>query len=274
MTRLVPVALAAVLAASCAPALMKLPKLPSGPSGPAPDARDVVADATRECQAVSTYSAEIAVSGMVRAERLRLRLLVGLAGPSSARVEAVAPFGQPLFIFVARGDDAALLLPREDRVLEHGRPEAVLEALAGVPLDAAHLRTTLTGCAVAPDVEGGRTIGDDWRVVRDGSTDLYLHRQTPAAQWHIVSTVHHFQAGSDRASAGDWRAEYRDFQSGLPGRVRLVSNDRRFDLRLTLAQVDVNTVLGDEVFRLQIPQSARPMALDELRNARQGVRKN
>ena len=51
----------------------------------------------------------------------------------------MAPFGQPLFIFVATGDDATLLLPRDERVLEHGRPDAVLEAVAGVPLGAADL---------------------------------------------------------------------------------------------------------------------------------------
>jgi hypothetical protein len=275
MTRLVSVALVAILTVSCAPALVKLPALPSGPPELASDVREALADATSACRAVPTYSAEVAVSGMVRAQRLRFRMLVGLAAPSSARVEGVAPFGQPLFIFVTRADDATLLLPREDRVLQHGRPDAVLEALAGVPLDGADLRTTLTGCAVAPDIEGGRKVGDDWRVVRDGPTDVYLHRQTRAARWQIVSTVHHPRPGSGQEPGGDWRAEYGDFQTGLPRTVRLVSSDgKRFDLRLALSQVDINTALGDDVFRVQIPRSAQPMALDELRNARPGVRKD
>ena len=60
---------------------------------------------------------------------------VGVAAPASARLEAVAPFGPPLFIFAATDDDATLLLPRDERVLEHGRPAEVLDAVAGVPLE-------------------------------------------------------------------------------------------------------------------------------------------
>ena len=67
---------------------------------------------------------------------MRGRLLAGLAAPASARLEAVAPFGPPVFIFVARDDEATLLLPRDRRVLEHGRPTAVLDAVAGVPMSA------------------------------------------------------------------------------------------------------------------------------------------
>jgi hypothetical protein len=128
-------------------------KLPTGPGGPAPDATDAVADATSACRTVSTLSAEVAVSGSVGGHGLRGRLLAGLAPPASARLEAVAPFGQPIFIFVSRGGDATLLLPRDNRVLEHGESDKVLEAVAGVPLDAAGLRTALTGCVVAPDAD-------------------------------------------------------------------------------------------------------------------------
>ena len=39
-----------------------------------------------------------------------------------------------MFIFAAEQNDATLLLPRDERVLEHGRPDAVLETVTGVPL--------------------------------------------------------------------------------------------------------------------------------------------
>src|SRR5207247_11119018 len=135
--------LAALISASCSARLLKLP---SGAGTPAPDAAGALAEATAACRTVSTITAEMAVSGSVGGRRLRARLLAGLASPASARLEAVAPFGPPLFFFVARGGDATLYLPRDDRVLEHGRPAAVLEAIAGVPLDAADLRVTLIGC--------------------------------------------------------------------------------------------------------------------------------
>lgn len=239
-------------------------KLPSGPGTPASDARDAVVQATAACQRVNTLTAEIAVSGSLSGERIRGRMIAGVARPSSARLEAAAPFGAPLFIFVARGDDATLLLPRDDRALEHGRPSAVLEAVAGVPLDPAELRAALTGCAQAPDAEAGRAIGDDWRVVDDGPIEIFLRRDPHAAPWRVVAARHH-----------DWRAEYRDFENDLPRTIRLTSSDgKQFDLKLALSQVDVNTELGADAFAVRIPRSARSITLDELRHARPGVRKN
>src|SRR5439155_5584581 len=134
----------AFVSVSCAPRLMRLPATAGTPATDGPDA---LADATSACRAVNSISAEIAVAGSVAGQRLRVRMTAGLAPPASARLEAAAPFGGPIFIFAAVNDDATLLLPRDDRVLEHGRSEAVLEAVAGVPLDAAELREALTGCA-------------------------------------------------------------------------------------------------------------------------------
>jgi outer membrane lipoprotein-sorting protein len=257
------VVVVALACSACAPSALKLP---AGPGAPAADAREAMAEATNPCQRAQTLSAEVAVSGSVGGERLRGRMLVGVSrsAPPSARLEAVAPFGAPVFIFVARGNDATLLLPRDERVLEHGRPEAVLEAVAGVPLDPTGLRATLTGCAIAADVEEGRAIGDDWRVVPDGPGEDYLHRDPHAAPWRLVA-----------ASRPDWRAEYRDFQDGLPHTIRLISADpKRFDLRLSLSQVEINPTFGRDVFSVQIPRSATPITIDELRHARPGLRKN
>jgi hypothetical protein len=246
-------------------------KLPSGPGTPASDARDALADATSACRAVSTISAEIAVSGSVGGQRLRARITAGLAPPASARLEAVAPFGAPIFILVAASDEATLLLPRDNRILEHGRSDAVLEAVAGVPLDAAGLREALTGCAsLGVDEAGAKQAGSDWRIVPDGSTDVYLHREGPAGRWRLVAAVHHGAPG------GDWRAEYSAFQpGGLPQTVRFTSGPGdRFDLRLGLSQVEINTTLGADVFRVQVPANAVPITLDELKHARPGVREN
>ena len=102
-------------------------KLPAGPGAPAPDAADALAQATSVCRGIRTLTAEVAASGKAAGSRFRGRLSVGVAAPASARIEAVAPFGPPVFIFVATNDDATLLLPRDDRVLEHGRPDEVLE---------------------------------------------------------------------------------------------------------------------------------------------------
>jgi hypothetical protein len=255
---------------ACAPTLMKLP----GAGGPtASDARDVLSDATAVCRGVHTLSAEIAVSGSVNAQRLRGRLLVGVATPASARIEAVAPAGQPIFIFVARDADATLLLPRDQRVLEHGAPDAVLEAVTGISLDGAQLRRVLSGCPQAPDPDSARAPAADWRIVRDGADDIYLHRLNGGASWQTAAMLHR------PGDPSGWRAEYRDYQQGLPRIVRLVSGTSgRFDLQLTLSQLDVNTTLSDEVFHIEVPQTADRITIDELRKvgplARQSVREN
>ncbi len=257
----------ALFATGCAPSLMKLP---AGSGTPAPDAADALIDATAACNAVSSISAEIAVSGSVAGRRLRARLLAGLASPSSARLEAVAPAGQPIFILVATADDATLLFPRDQRVLQHGRPAAVLEAVAGVPLDPADLRATLTGCpAAAAAAENGRRLGNDWRAVTVGPTDVYLRRYQRESKWQLVAAVRHASAAADR----EWRAEYADFENGLPRSVRLTSApDGRFDLRLTLSQLELNTPLGPDVFRVEIPPAAEPLTLEELKRSGFGIR--
>ncbi len=251
---------AALLCAACgAPPLMKLPV---GPGAPAVDAADALAMATIACRAVRTLTAEIAVSGSAGGHRIRGRLLAGVAAPASARLEAVAPFGAPLFIFAATADDATLVLPRENRVLEHGRPDAVLEAVAGVPLGAADLFLALTGCAPALARVQGRQIGD-WRVITAASgtaadDEWYVKRKPGATAWRLVAAVHR--------SAEGWRAEYGDVHDGVPRSVRLAADDpKRFDLRLVLSQVEINATLDADVFTAEIPRTAEPVTIQELR---------
>src|SRR5262249_28842197 len=154
---------------------------------------------------------------------------IGLAAPDSVRIEATVPFGEPAFILTARDGEATLLLPRDNRVLERGRPDAVLEAVAGVPLDPSGLRAALTGCIGADASGGAQQVGDGWIVLSTPSGHAYLTREKSAA-WQLVAETH--EAGSPR----EWRAEYHDFRAGLPQTIRLAAADRsRFDLALALS---------------------------------------
>src|SRR5262249_23715637 len=117
----------AVLCASCAPALMKLPA-GGGTLISAGDAEQALSQAVASCSSRRTLTAEVNVTGSVGGRRLRVRVVTGVAPPQFARLEALAPFGGPLFVFVAADDMATLLLPRDGRVLEGGRADAVLEA--------------------------------------------------------------------------------------------------------------------------------------------------
>src|SRR5581483_364601 len=211
---------------------------------------------------INTFTAEIGVSGSVSGRKMRGRLLAGLAAPASARLEAPAPFGPPIFIFVARGDDGTVLLPRDRRVLEHGRPDAVLEAMTGVSLRPAELRTTLTGCADEREAtDDARSLGAGWLMI-PGPRRLYLRRGKPTEPWRIVAALSRDSAGAE------WRAEYSDFSGGLPRSLRLASTEaNRFNLKLALAQVETNVGLGEEAFRVQIPAATAPITLTELREA-------
>ena len=264
------VVLAAVVASSCATPLLKLP---AGPGGPAPDAREVLAEATNACRAVSSMTADASVGGSAGGRRLRARLSLGVQAPASARLEAVGPFARPVFTLAASGNAATLLLHDDNRILYGAPPQAVLEALTGVPLDAAGLRDALTGCvsgvAGANAAEGpglsaveGRQVGEDWRVIQAGTQSTYFNRSPRTSPWRLVATVHR------PADAPEWRAEYRDFVDGLPHTVRFVSGEsNRFNLRLELRDVELNPKLPDGAFEVRIPPSARPITLDELRRA-------
>jgi hypothetical protein len=249
-------ALVSLLAAACSPSLLKLP---SGPRMAAADGASAIDQATAACRAVSTITLEMSVRGSVGGHRMRGRLSAGLAKPASARLEAVASFGQPAFLFVATDTTATLFVPRDQRVAR-GRPEALLEAVAGVPLDASALRAVVTGCASMANTSGVLAIGDDWRVTGDGSDEIYLRRDRRTGVWQLVTTV--------RPGEDGWRADYSTFDRGLPRTIRLVGTRAgRFDLQLELSQVELNTPLGADAFQLQVPASAEVISIDELRRS-------
>ena len=115
----------------------------------------------------------------------------------------------------------------------------------------------------APPVEG-RQVGDQWRVVQNGSDSIYLNRNPRTAPWRLVAVVHR------PVDSPEWRVEYRGFVGGLPRTIRLVSSDPdRFNLRLELRDVEINPTLTAEAFEVKIPASARPITLDELRRSGQ-----
>ena len=255
------IGLLALAAASCA-APMKLMTLPSVPGSPAPEAAAALDAATHDCRAVSTITAEIGVSGSIGGRRVpRAHLITGIAEPASVRIEATAPLGGPVFIFTSRAGEATLLLSRDNRALEHGRPDEVLEAVTGVPLTVEGLRSTLTGCAQNPDTARAQHLGEDWIVVPDTAGSVYLQKDKAAGAWRVVAAMH-------EEGRRAWRAEYHDFRDGLPQTIRIAADERaQFDLALSLSQVDVNVTIPVGAFSVNIPASASPITVDELRGA-------
>jgi hypothetical protein len=249
-------ALVPLMVTGCGAALQQLPR---GPGAPAADAAPAFADAVAACRRVRTMSAEMSVGGSAGGQRLRGRVLVGVAAPASALLDAAAPFGASLFIYAAHDAQATLLLPRDKRFLRHDDPAAVLEAVTGVPLGAADLRYALTGCAPEGEATAGRELRSDWRTVTVEGSEIYLQRI--AGRWRIVAVVRRDD------QAGAWRADYAEFAGDLPRLVRLVSAEdgHHFDVRLTLSQVEINPELSPALFDVAVPPALLPITLDELR---------
>ncbi len=246
-----------VLAAACAP---KPLALPSGAGSPFAAAEDALAQATAACRDVRSASAELGLSGRVGAAKLRGRAIVGLAAPDRIRLEAVAPFGPPVFILVSRDGRAALLLPRDDRILDGEAPEDIVAALAGIRLDPASLRAALAGCGIEPSrAIAGRAYGDAWAAIdMDGDRTIFLRRDREEGAWTVrgAETRALTITYDELAGARPARLTIRARASGVPA-----------ELRLRVSQLEIDPDLGDPVFAIDVPAGAAPLTLGELRAA-------
>ena len=246
---------AALVSSACAPRPIVLP---TGPLGPMPDYARAFDEASAPCRGVRTITSELSLSGRAGSEKLRGRIIAGLERPGSMRLEGVAPFGQPVFIMVTRAGRATLLLPREDRVLADAPPAAVLEALAGIPLDADDLLAILSGCVSAdPHPLQGRTYAGGWSAVDlAGEVTAYLRRD--GDRWRI-------RAGTREKLT----VEYTGFDQDHPSRIRLYmagdASAATADLTLELSQVDTNVAIDPKAFSVLVPAGAAPLTLEELR---------
>jgi hypothetical protein len=214
--------------------------------------------ASAACRAVRSLSAEIALSGRARGGRVRGRVFAGTDASGRARLEAVAPFGAPVFVLAARDGEATVILPRDHQVVRHAPVEDVLDALAGLPLTAEDLHAVLAGCAAAPArPTGGRSYGAGWLAVdlSGGATVWLRDRQ---GQPTVVA-----------GERGGLVVEYGEVVPPLPRRVRLFRaggpGGTPMDLVLRLSQVEVNAVLPAAAFEVSVPPGTGEMSLDELR---------
>jgi hypothetical protein len=235
-------------------------QLPSGEGEAFPEYQRAFDEASLGCRDARSLSAELAISGRVGGEKLRGRVLAGIAAPGRLRLEAVAPFGPPVFILAASGTSATLLLPRENRVLTGEPASAILGALVGLELGPEDLLAILSGCVVAsPDASAGRRYPGGWaRVDLAGGATAYLGQD--GQRWRI-------RAGIRPGLA----IEYEPDGGRGPSRVRLqvAASDRTpaSDVRLGLSQVEMNPQLGPEVFALKVPRDATAITLADVRSA-------
>lgn len=242
----------------CAP---KLTALPSGPGSPAADYESAYSQATDRCRGVRTLRASLGLSGRAAGRPLRGRIDAGFAAPGQIRLEgshAIA-FGRPLFILVAREGDATLVLPRDKRVLTNSAPDAIIEALAGVRLTADEMRAVVSGCGFGfGEPSGGRRHGTEWMAL-DGNAGTTWLRNINGV-WHLSAFVR-----------PPLEVRYEAFAPSHPSRIRIRTmpdgTATPADITLNVSDVDTNVPLEPGVFRIEVPDDAVPITLEELRRA-------
>jgi hypothetical protein len=207
---------------------------------------------------VRTLAAVLALSGRAGRTRLGGKIDAGFEAPGRARLELPAP-GRPYFTFVANGNEATLVLPRDKRVLRGAPPEATLEALAGVSLGPDELRSIVAGCGYGAGAPAsGREFPGGWAAIDVGGTTNWI--QQIDGTWRLVAALR-----------GPIEVRYGDFQSGRPLTIRLLSTPGQtgpaVNVTIRPSQVDINQPLGPEVFQVEVPADATPLTLDELRQA-------
>jgi outer membrane biogenesis lipoprotein LolB len=239
---------------SCAP---KRFTVPTDPGSPLSDYSQIHEQVSSTCRGVRTLTAELGLRGRAGSQRLRGRLHAGFERPDSMRLEAVAPFGSPVFILTSRGTTAVLLLTREDRVVRGESAEAILGALTGVSLSPADLQAILDGCVVPePRATGGRRHADGSASIDlAGGATIYLRR---AETWQVRA-----------ARRAGWQIEYPAWEGSFPGSVRLQSDSSLVDVDVTatLTQIETNAGIRPDAFSIDVPPSARPLSIAELRDA-------
>lgn len=245
-------------ASGCAP---RLAPLPSGPGTPAANYAEAYSEASASCRGIRTLSVSLGLSGRAGDTPLRGRIDAGFASPGQIRLEGSPPmaFGRPLFILVGRQSDATLLLPRDKRVLTDARAEAIIERLAGVALSADELRAVVSGCGFGfVEPQEGRSYGDGWMAVTGAEGTSWLRNRD--GEWRLNAAVRE-----------PLEIRYEAFASQFPARIRIrttpSSAGPRADIVLKVADVDANIELGPEVFRVEIPDDAAPITLEELSRA-------
>lgn len=253
--RIVPVIGALLLAGLAGCAGNRVP-LPGGDGTPFPGFEAVYEEATRECAAARTVVANLGLSGRAGGSRLRGTVTAALADDGAIRLEGVY-LGRAIFILAGQKGRATLLLLRDDRVLRDAPPEAIVEALAGVPLTPSDLRAAVAGCGLLTGTpSAGRMFSNDWAAVDVGDTVTYLRRV--AGQWRVGG-----------ASRGGLTLTYDGFAAGRPGEIGIRSigagGQQAADIRVRVSDLEVNTEVDPKAFVLEVPAGTDPLSLEELR---------
>ena len=256
--RILALGVVASLAVACAPARRGF-EAPDGTGSPLSDYRAFWDGVAAPCRGVRTMEFLLVLGGRSGDTALRrTRMRAAAERPASLRIEALAPFGAPVFVFVAQGDRATLLLPRDRQVVRDARPAEVLHALAGLALGPGDVHALLTGCLEPDPVATAARRYPDGSVAVDlqGGTTVWV--RDPGDGQVVVA-----------GRRGGLTIEYAEHVRRLPRRfrIRVEGPAGGTDLTATLSRVDMNTELHPAAFSADVPARYVPVTLAGLRGA-------
>ena len=236
------------------------------PGAPAPDAADALTEATAACRAVSTITAEIAVSGSVGGRAAARRA----CWPVWPR-----PLGAPRGRGAVRAAAVHLRRPRRRRDAAAAARSAACSNTGGPR----RCSKRSPACRSMPRICGrahrlrrragrrtARADRRDWRVVPDGPGELYLHRRRAArargGSWRSCTARRVARGGPSIAisvtapsrPAADRPADQRRLQALRPAAGAVAGRDQRHARAPTCS-------------RVQIPAGTDPITLEELKDA-------
>lgn len=251
------------LAVACGPTIaVRLPD----PARGTRDARgfDTMAALASSCRDQVTATAEVGVSGRAAGHRVRGTLQIGLSRPDGVRIEAVAPFGAPIFVLASTGDDTTVLvLPREQAYVKGTSVAQVLDALIQVPLTPDDLASALLACPRPPaDASSSRAFPGGEVAAVDASGVTVFARPAPEARvtgmWFGPSPTRALPVALAFPPGGTAVSRTIDVAVGTPSAPSA-------QLRLKVTGIERGVALGADAFAVAIPAGARAIGLDELR---------
>lgn len=228
---------------------------PAGPGAPAPDAATAWEEATKTCQAVTTFAPTLRLSGRVSGSRVPgLTVLGAVTAAGGLRLQATA--ASRTIFELAGTNERATLYWREDNKVATARADELIAALTELKLGADALLPILTGCVTrGQSVPAGERYGNDLKISTD--TGPVFIRQERSG-WRVkYGEVQGLQVHYVWQDAPFPREVVLVSQRGTPSEVQL-------RLRMDEGPI-VNSPLGPETFALTVPSTAVPMTLDEVR---------
>lgn len=247
------VAAVTIAIAACAPRGFVLPALTPTPAA---DTSEIWSAVSASCRAMTGARAALGLTGRVRDQRIPglagATLFAAVSGDGEIGLEARVS-GQLVFRLGGTSSNATLLLPSDNRVVR-GPADDIVDALVGLRLGPERLLAILGGCiSRSGDVRHGERYG---KVLRVETADAVVYLEPTGSPWFVRAGTAEGLGVEYRRQAGDLRDITFRSRSGTSTGVSVV---------LHVKELDLAPALTPSLFSVVVPDDARPMSLQQLR---------